>query len=271
MADATIPGAATGSAASGRAAWLVNAALPWILPIGTAACVLAVWEAVVRIWSIPAVNLPAPTAIATNFVKTFGTLAYHAQYTGAEAVGALFIAIAVGTVLAGIMSASPFMRDMLQPNIVAFQLVPKVALAPLFVIWLGIGSESRLFFATFLSFFPIVVSTTAGLQQTDPTAIRLCRSLTATSGQIFFQVRVPFALPYFFNGLKISATMCVIGVVIAEFISAQAGLGFYILLASSRAETTAIFAALVMLCVIGLAIFGAVILAERVARRWYSG
>jgi NitT/TauT family transport system permease protein len=141
----------------------------------------------------------------------------------------------------------------------------------MFVIWLGIDTPSRLAFAVFLSFFPIVIATTAGLSNTDETALRLCRSLTAGPLQTFFRVRVPFALPHLFNGMRIASTMAVIGVVVAEFISSRAGLGYYILYASSRMETTGIFAALLMLCLVGLVLFGAVVLLERFIRRRYFG
>jgi NitT/TauT family transport system permease protein len=173
--------------------------------------------------------------------------------------------------LAFAITYSPLLRDILYPNLVAFQLIPKVALAPLFVIWLGISSESRLAYATFISFFPVVIATSVGLATTERDAIRLCRSLNASTWQTFMMVRFPFALPHIFSGLKIAVTMSFIGVIIGEFISAKAGLGFYILYAGSRMETAAIFAAIFVLCVIGLALFGAVAGGERLVRRWYRG
>src|ERR1700726_4912430 len=156
------------------------------------------------------------------------------------------------------------------PNLVILQLIPKIALAPLFVVWLGISSESRVPFAAFVSFFPIVISAALGFASTEATALRLCRSLTASEWQSFVMVRFPFALPAIFSGMKIAMTMAVIGVIIGEFISAKAGLGFYILYASSRMETAVIFAALLVLCVIGVALFGAVALAEQLVRRSYD-
>jgi len=146
-------------------------------------------------------------------------------------------------------------------------LIPKVALAPLFVVWLGIGSESRVAFAAFVSFFPVVISAAVGFANAETSALRLCRSLTASEWQSFAMVRFPFALPAIFSGMKIAMTMAIIGVIIGEFISAQAGLGFYILYVSSRMETALIFAALLVLCVIGMALFGAVALAEQLVRR----
>jgi NitT/TauT family transport system permease protein len=179
-------------------------------------------------------------------------------------------ASALGIGLAIVITYSPFLRDMLYPNLVLFQLIPKVALAPLFVVWLGISSESRVAFAAFVSFFPVVISAAVGFANIEASALRLCRSLTATAWQSFLMVRFPFALPAIFSGMKIAVTMAVIGVIIGEFISAKAGLGFYILYASSRMETAVIFAALLVLCVIGVALFGAVALAEELVRRSYG-
>jgi NitT/TauT family transport system permease protein len=138
--------------------------------------------------------------------------------------------------------------------------------APLFVVWLGISSESRVTFATFISFFPVVISAAVGFGSTEASALRLCRSLTASEWQQFLMVRFPFALPAIFSGMKIAMTMAIIG----EFISAKASLGFYILYASSRMETGVIFAAPFVLCVIGVALFGAVALAEQLVRRSYG-
>ncbi len=120
---------------------------------------------------------------------------------------------------------------------------------------------------TFVSFFPIVISAVVGFANTEASTLRLCRSLTASEWQIFLMVRFPFALPAIFSGMKIAMTMATIGVIIGEFISAKAGLGYYILYASSRMETDVIFAALFVLCAIGVALFGAVALAEEMMRR----
>jgi NitT/TauT family transport system permease protein len=242
---------------------------PVILPVATALAVLAIWQAVVILFEIPRVILPAPSEIGTHFVTNFPALLNHARYTGLEALAAFLLATMAGAVIAGLMATFPLVREMLQPNLVAFQLIPKIALAPMFIIWLGIDTPSRLAFAVFLSFFPVVISTTVGLSNTDPVSLRLCRSLAASGVQTFFQVRVPFALPYLFNGMRIASTMAIIGIVVAEFISSQAGLGFYILYSSSRMETVGIFSALLMLCIVGLSLFGAVVLAERIVRRTY--
>jgi NitT/TauT family transport system permease protein len=243
---------------------------PIILPLATAAVVLLIWQAIVTALRIPAVILPPPVEIAGELWWHLPVLLSHAVPTTLDSLMAFSLATALGVGLAVVLTYSPLLRDMLYPNLVAFQLVPKVALAPLFVVWLGISSESRVTFATFISFFPLVISAAVGFASTEASALRLCRSLTASQWQQFLMVRFPFALPAIFSGMKIAMTMAIIGVIIGEFISAKAGLGFYILYASSRMETGVIFAALFVLCVIGVALFGAVALAEQLVRRSYG-
>jgi len=240
---------------------------PVILPLATAALVLLVWQITVGALRIPTVILPPPSEIGHELWRALPTLLYHAVPTTLDSLTAFFAASGLGVGLAVAITYSPFLRDMLYPNLVLFQLIPKVALAPLFVVWLGIGSESRVAFAAFVSFFPVVISAAVGFANAETSALRLCRSLTASEWQSFAMVRFPFALPAIFSGMKIAMTMAVIGVIIGEFISAQAGLGFYILYVSSRMETALIFAALLVLCVIGMALFGAVALAEQLVRR----
>jgi len=243
---------------------------PVILPIATAACFLALWQAIVAAFHVPHVILPPPSEIADELWRLLPTLLHEALPTTLDSLIAFAVATLLGVGLAVALTYSPLVRDTLYPNLVLFQLIPKVALAPLFVVWLGITSESRVAFSVFISFFPIVISAVVGFAGTDASTLRLCRSLTASDWQSFLLVRFPFALPAIFSGMKIAMTMAVIGVIIGEFISAKAGLGFYILYASSRMDTAAIFAALFVLCMIGMALFGAVALAERYVRQHYG-
>ncbi|HEX3952736.1 MAG TPA: ABC transporter permease [Stellaceae bacterium] len=243
---------------------------PVILPIATAALVLALWQGVVFAFRVPHVILPPPSDIAVELWRMLPALLQNALPTTADSLMAFFAATLLGIGIAIVLTYSPVLRDTLYPNLILFQLIPKVALAPLFVVWLGISSQSRVTFATFISFFPIVISAVVGFASAEKSALRLCRSLTASEWQSFVMVRFPFALPAIFSGMKVAMTMAIIGVIIGEFISAKAGLGYYILYASSRMETALIFAALFVLCVIGVALFGAVALAEQLVRRVYG-
>jgi NitT/TauT family transport system permease protein len=243
---------------------------PVILPIATAGAVLLLWQAVAVLARIPAVILPPPSLIAVELWHSLPALMRHALPTTLDSLIAFAVSTLLGVALAIVVTYSRLVRDTLYPNLVLFQLIPKVALAPLFVVWLGIDSQSRIAFSAFSSLFPVLISAIVGFASADASTLRLCRSLTASDWQSFVLVRFPFALPAIFSGMKIAMTMAIIGVIIGEFISAKAGLGFYILYASSRMETAAIFAALFVLCMIGAALFGAVTLAERFVRRHYG-
>ena len=244
-------------------------ALTILLPVLTAALFLAFWQIAVKAWAVPTVILPAPSDITHQLSAVWGELLYQASFTGSEAILACVFSALLGAGTAAMLASSPLLRDMLYPNLVLFQLIPKIALAPLFVIWLGIDAPSRLVFSTFISFFPVAIGTLTGLLGTNPNAIRLCQSLTASPGQIFRHVQVPYALPFFFSGMRVASTLSVIGIIVGEFISSKHGLGSYILLAGSRAETARIFAALVVLCAIGLGLYGIIAFLEwRVKKAW---
>ncbi len=241
-----------------------------MLPALLACTVLILWEVSVRLASIPQVILPAPSQIARIILEQHEILFRHAVPTILESAGGFVIASALGITLAVWLSYSRVAREALYPNLIFFQLIPKIALAPLFIIWLGIGAESRLAFSVFISFFPIVIATIAGFSSVDRNMIRLCQSLTATQWQTFCSIKFPSALPYIFSGMKVAMTLSIIGIIIGEFITAQKGLGYLIVFATARAETTVAMAAIVVLCVGGLLLYGLVALAENLANKHYG-
>ncbi len=240
------------------------------LPLGLAGIVLVAWQLAVTLAHIPPVILPSPVSITKYIFDHYDILLMHAVPTTVESAAGFVIAALLGIVLAIIITYSRLAREALYPNLIFFQLIPKIALAPLFIIWLGIGSQSRIAFAVFIAFFPVVISTAAGFASVDKSMLRLCRALTASEWQIFTSVRFPAALPYIFSGMKIAITLSIIGVIIGEFITAQAGLGYLIIFATARADTDISMAAIVVLCICGLLLYGLVALAELIANRFYS-
>jgi NitT/TauT family transport system permease protein len=242
-----------------------------VLPVVAAAIVLGCWEAVVRIKHIPNTLLPAPSAVAYRLMETLPFLLGQAVPTTIETIASFLISMVLGIFIAVLICKSRLIRDVLYPNIVLFQLIPKIALAPLFIVWLGIGSTSRITFAVFISFFPVVVATLTGLMSVDRELLRLCKAVGADESRIYAKVRFPAAVPHLFAGLKIAITFAMIGVIVGEFITAQAGLGYMILFAASQAEMTLIFASIVVLCVIGLILYGLIVMAEALALRRYGG
>jgi NitT/TauT family transport system permease protein len=240
------------------------------LPIVTAALVLAAWEAFVDVSGIRPVLLPAPSGILRAVWVHRELLIEHAVPTTLESIGGFALSVVFGGLLGVLLTYSSLARDALYPNVILFQLIPKVAVAPLFILWFGIGWESRLAIALFVAFFPIVISTVSGLRAADPAMLRLCDSLAATRWQVFLKIRLPYSLPFLFNGMKISMTLAIIGVIVGEFITSQRGLGYIILFAGSRMETTTVIAALLVLCAVGLILYGMVALAEMLIMKKYG-
>jgi NitT/TauT family transport system permease protein len=269
VAQSVIP-AAPPQQSPGLAVRHANAALPVVLPALTAIVALIVWQVVVKAAGVNPAILPPPSAIMDRLLDAYPLILQHAVYTGTETVMAFAISVPLGIVLAVAMTYSKFVNWALYPNLIFFQLIPKIALAPLFIVWLGIGAPSRVSFSVFVCFFPIMIATAAGLQSVDRDLLRLCRSVLATDMQIMLHVRLPHSVPYMFSGMKVSVTLAIIGIVVGEFIASQAGLGYLILFASSRQQTDFSLACIVVLCGVGLALYGIVEIGEMLMRRWYG-
>lgn len=249
---------------------MANASRSILLPVGFFLAVCATWEFVCDFYGVRPVILPAPSRIVVTLWRAWDILFENAIPTTLETLGGFALSVVCGSALAIVMVYSRAARELLYPNIVLFQLIPKIAVAPLFILWLGIEWQSRVAISLFIAFFPIVISTVAGLLSADPSLLRLCRSLGASEWQMFMRVRLPSALPFVFNGMKISMTLSIIGVIVGEFITSQQGLGYIILFAGSRLETALVMAALLMLCVVGLLLYGAVAAIEWVVMRRYG-
>ena len=155
--------------------------------------------------------------------------------------------------------------------IVAFQVVPKVALAPLFIVWFGLGTTSRVLLAFVIAFFPMIVNTYVGIQSTDQVMVRMARSFSASRWTIFFKIELPTALPFIFAGLKIGMTFAVIGIIVAEFVTAQRGLGYLMMFAEGNLDMPLLMAALFVLCFVGVLLYAAVALVEKLVVRWDAG
>jgi NitT/TauT family transport system permease protein len=239
-----------------------------VLPTLVAAVVLLAWEYGVKLAHVPQMIIAPPTAVWEVIATNPGILLQQSWPTIVEAVFGFGLAAAFGIVIGTGLVLSEALQKAFYPYILVFQLIPKVALAPLFIIWLGVGLTSRLTFAVFLAFFPVVISTMTGLMSADRNAVRLCEALTASRWQVFRSVRIPYSLPHVFAGLKISATMAMVGVIVGEFVTAQEGLGYLIMFGTSAGETALVFAAIVLLCIIGLALYGSVALVEAVVQKW---
>jgi NitT/TauT family transport system permease protein len=239
-----------------------------VLPVAFAAGLLVAWQVSTVLFKVPKVILPAPTDIYAALVANAGELWRQAVPTVRDTLLGFLLATVLGVGLAGLLTFSRLLRDAIYPLVIVIQLVPKIAWTPLFIVWAGIGWQSRLTIATFIAFFPIFIAMMAGLESTDRSLVRLCRGLTASAWRTFWLVRLPASLTYLFAGLKIAITLAVIGVIVAEFISSSEGLGFLIQKSAALLQTDVILAAITVLCVVGLACYGAVHAGEVVVRRW---
>jgi len=221
------------------------------------------WEALVAVTGIPDYLLPAPTRIGQELWGRSALLLRHTGITLGEVGLGLAVAVAVGGLLAVVMAHSLMLRSALYPLLAFLQAVPKVTVAPLFVIWVGYGIGSKVLMVFLITFFPIVVNLTAGLLLVEPDLLRLVRSYRASRWQTFVKIRFPHAVPYFLAGMRIAVALAVVGAVVAEFVGADRGLGYLILLSNAELRTPLLFACLTWLGVIGIGLFGLLHCIER--------
>lgn len=237
-------------------------------PVAGMVAILALWQAACAIWAIPQSVLPAPTQVAAALVQHWHALLTESWITLKATLYGFALALVLGIPLAVAVTTFRWVNLMFYPLLVGLQSVPKVALAPLLLVWLGTGLSSKLALAWLVAFFPVVVDTAAGLQATPKELVELARSLRASRWQVFRMVRFPAALPFVITGAKVAVTLALIGVVIGEFVGAGEGLGFLLLSATSQINTALAFAALIVLSILGMAVYFLVVLMERALAAW---
>ncbi len=220
-----------------------------------AVALIGAWQILVPLAGLSAFVLPTPFAIAERMVKEFPLLLSHAYVTLFEVVAGFALGIVVGIPLALAIFYSKAFERAIYPLLVALQTVPKVALAPLLVLYLGYGWAPKITLAFLISFFPIVISTVVGLQSLDKNLVNLVRSMGASEWQTFFKVRLPAALPNIFGGFKVAVSLAVIGAVIGEYVAAERGLGYLQLQANSLFDTTLNFATVVSISGLGVILY----------------
>jgi len=233
-------------------------------PIGMMLAVLAAWEAAARLFSIPAYLLPAPSAIVKSMDSNSAVLIKESIGTTFEILLGFALSVVVGVPLAlAIYLWRPFARAV-YPLLVSSQAVPKVAVAPLFLVWFGFGLMPKVLIAFLIAFFPVVINTAMGLAALEREKIYLARSMGLGPFATFFKIQLPNALPSIFAGLKISITFAVVGAVVGEFVGGQGGLGYLLLIANGNMDTALLFAGIVALTVLGVVLFLLIGLLERV-------
>jgi NitT/TauT family transport system permease protein len=230
---------------------------------------LVAWHLAVVIFDIPAYVLPLPWDVLVELIDQWNVQLYdETMVTFIESLGGFLLAIVVSVPLAILITYSDLLNRLVMPALVVSQVIPKIALAPLFVIWLGFGLLPKVLMSFLVAFFAIVVSTVVGLRSIEPNMLHLSRSMGASTLQTFLKVRLPNSLPTFFGGLKVGVTLAVIGAIVGEFVGAGSGLGHLTIIAMASLNLPLTFAAILMMGVIGVVMYGAVELLERLAVPW---
>lgn len=241
-----------------RPEWLL---VPLLFVIAT-----TVWQAVVRGFDVPIYIFPAPSDIGLALIERLGSGVYieHGLYTLSEALLG-FLAAAVAAITVGsVIAQFRIVEKTVYPYLIAIQTTPKVAIAPLFIMWFGFGITSKIIVAAIISFFPILVNVIAGLRSTDVQRIELMRSLRASRWQIFWMVRLPSALPMIFAGLQVAIIFSILGAIVGEFVGSNKGLGNLILQMNFNLDTPGVFGALVCLSAMGIVLH---VIMHRIQRR----
>ena len=234
---------------------------------------LAVWEAAAQFGGLPAFILPAPSAVLARLATglTEGWLLRHTAVTLGEVLAGLALGLVAATALGYLVAKSRLLERVLTPYIVASQAVPIVAIAPLLVLWFGVGLRSKVLICALIVFFPILINTVLGLRSIEPDLRDLLRSLRATRRQTLLTLEVPAALPVWLAGLRVGATLAVVGAVVGEFVGADRGLGFLINFGRGQYDTALVFVAAGTLVGLALALYGAVAVLERRLLAWKAG
>ena len=221
---------------------------------------LGLWELLVRLFDVPNFLFPAPSAIFEVYFTGDINWMKHTLVTLKEALSGFAIGVVIGFVLAVAISLSDVLGRIIMPYVISLQVLPKVAIAPILYILLGFNNNSRIVLIVILTFFPIVINVSTGLTTVDKNLVHLLESLKAGRATIFYKVRLPNSLPYFFDGLRIAVSGALVGAIVAEFVSSSEGLGFLILNSQYTFNTTAAFGAFGILTILGLALYGSVVL-----------
>lgn len=242
---------------------------PYLFPALTLAGLVVAWEAFTKLAAVSRLLLPAPSDIAATLVSAFPLLAHMSAITAAEFLLGFGLSVVVGIPLGALLVYARPVELAVYPLLVASQTVPKAAIAPIFVVWLGAGMTSKVLIAFTIAFFPIVIDTAIGLRAAPPEVVNVVRSMGANAFQVFWFVRFPNALPNIFGGLKVASTLAVVGAIVGEFVSAEKGLGYLVLVANGELNTSLVFASVVTLSILGVGFYFLLELVERFVIRWH--
>ncbi|WP_281155559.1 ABC transporter permease [Streptomyces sp. HYC2] len=239
-------------------------------PAALLVAITAVWWAIARFKLVAAYLVPSPGDTWHVITDQWSYLWSNTWVTSYETLIGFAIAIIVGVLVALLMVYSPTAEKTLYPLLLFAQVVPKIAIAPLFVVWLGFGVSPKIVITVLIAFFPVVISMVAGLKSVDPEILDLASTMGSSSFKTFVKIRLPASLPHLFSGLKVAVTLAVTGAVVGEFVGANSGLGYVILQATGNLDTPSLFAGLLLMSAIGVVLFCAIEAAEALALPWHA-
>ena len=223
---------------------------------------ILLWQAAVYFADVPTYILPSPLETIAEITDSSYNWWTHTWVTTVEIFGGYALAIVVGVTLAVLFVWIPAINSAVMPLLVTLNMVPKVAMAPLFIIWFSYGIVPNMIIAFSICFFPIVLTTYRGLIEVEPDLINLVKSLKANRWQIFTKIQLPGSLPYLFSGMKVAAILAVAGAIVGEFIASDKGLGNFLLIQQNALNTPAMVMALLLITIIGMVLYGSVLLLE---------
>lgn len=241
----------------------------WRYPTAAIVLVLTAWHVGVVAFDVPKYLIPAPLAVAERLWQDRSFMLWHSGVTLLTTIGGFLLSVAVGVPLGMLLVWSRVLERAIMPLLVVSQSFPKVAVAPLIVIWFGLGSLPKILIAFSVAFFPIVIATIAGMKSVDTDLRDLARSMQASALNTFLKIRLPFALPQIFSGIKVAVAFSTVGAVVGEWVGADAGLGYLLLWSNANLDTPLLFAVLVCLMLIGLVLYYAVEFLEAWALPWH--
>ncbi|PZG18278.1 ABC transporter permease [Nonomuraea aridisoli] len=239
-------------------------------PLALLVACFAVWWAVSAARLVEPYLVPSPGSTLQVMRDKAGYIWHHGWVTTYETLLGFAIAVAVGVLAAVIMVYSSTVEKTLYPVLLFAQVIPKIAIAPLFIVWLGFGIAPKIVVAVLIAFFPVVISMVTGLKSVDPEMVQLSATMGAGPLQTFVKIRFPASLPHLFSGLKVAVTLAVTGAVVGEFVGANEGLGFVILQANGNLDTPMLFAGLIVMSLIGVVLFLLVEIAEKLLLPWHA-
>lgn len=242
----------------------------WLKPFLFLAMLIVLWDVAIRVFNIPPYQIPAPKDVILTLANEWPEMLQQAIPTTVATIEGFLLAAAFGIPMAMLIAGSRTIEAYVYPLLVFSQSIPKIAIAPLFVVWFGFGALPKVLSAFLLGFFPVVVSAVQGFKSVEPDMVDLAKAMEANRYQVFRMIALPHAMPAIFAGLKVSITLAVVGAVVGEFVGSNSGIGFLLQRSIGTFELPTMFAALVILSLIGVVLFWVLDVIERLSIPWHA-